>query len=147
MTDFTTSIVLNHSPKEIYAAIINVGRWWDGEIKGAPSHVGDEFEYQMKEFHYSKQRVTEMVPETKIAWLVIDSSLSFTKKKNEWTGTKLIFEIFQNGGQTQLRFTHSGLNPTFECFDACSGGWSDLIQKSLYNLITKGEGVAVFSGS
>jgi len=46
--------------------------------------------------------------------------------------------------KTQLRFTHAGLNPQVECYSACSNGWQQLIQQSLFSLITTGKGKDVF---
>ena len=77
-------------------------------------------------------------------WLVTESNLSFTKNKSEWTGTKIIFEISELNNKTQVRFTHIGLVPTVECYRDCSNGWTELIQKSLLSLITKGKGVKAF---
>ena len=65
---------------------------------------------------------------------------NFTKDKSEWTGTKIIFEISEKNGKTQLHFTHEGLTPDHECYNACYDGWTNYIKKSLYNLITKGKG-------
>ncbi|MEO6548620.1 MAG: hypothetical protein ABIN94_11495 [Ferruginibacter sp.] len=40
----------------------------------------------------------------------------------------------------QIRFTHLGLVPEYECFEVCRDAWTNYIQKSLYNLITTGKG-------
>jgi Activator of Hsp90 ATPase homolog 1-like protein len=143
-TDFTTTILLDQTPHEVFNAVNNVSGWWQGEIKGSSTQLNDEFTYQMKEFHFSKQRVVEMIPDKKVVWLVTESNLSFLKEKDEWTGTKIIFEITEQDGKTQLRFTHVGLKPEIECYNACSGGWSKLIQQSLFSFITTGKGQEVF---
>ena len=41
---------------------------------------------------------------------------------------------------TELRFTHVGLAPKIECYDACSDAWDFYIKTSLRNFIMKGEG-------
>jgi len=141
---YTTTIFINESPKEVFNAINNVKGWWQGEVKGNTVALNDEFTYRMKDIHYSKQKLVEVVPDKKVVWLVTDSNLSFTKNKNEWTGTKIIFEITEINNKTQLRFTHAGLVPAFECYGGCSGAWGQLIQQSLLSLITTGKGVDVF---
>lgn len=141
---FTTSITVDNSAADVFNAINNVGAWWHGEVKGGAQKPDDEFEYRFEHFHYSKQKVAELIPGKKIVWLVTDSKLSFTKDQSEWTGTRIIFEIEEVNGKTQVRFTHEGLVPAFECYDDCSNGWSMLMQKSLFSLLTKGEGVEVF---
>lgn len=142
--DLTVTILVDTSPKEVFNAVNNVRGWWQGEIIGSTDKLNDEFSYQMETFHFSRQRVVEHIPNKKIVWLVTESELSFLKDKSEWTGTKIIFEISETNNQTQLHFTHQGLNPESECYGACSKGWGDLIQKSLVSLITTGKGVIVF---
>jgi len=142
--DFTTTILVDQTPKEAFEAVNNVRGWWFGDIEGGTDKLNDEFTYQFKEFHYSKQKLIEFVPDKKVVWLVTDSSLNFVEDKDEWTGTKISFEITKKGDKTEVRFTHQGLVPEQECFDACSNAWGDYIQKSLRSLIATGKGEAIF---
>lgn len=141
---FTTTFFVDQSPAEVYAAVNNVSGWWHGEVLGPTLAVGDEFSYRMKDVHYSKQRVTGLVPNEKVTWLVTDSKLKGYANPSEWTGTTITFEITPINKKTQLRFTHHGLVPAFECFGGCSWGWKELVQKSLLGLVTTGKGVEVF---
>lgn len=143
MTDFTTTILVDQSAAEAYNAINNVRSWWQGEIIGTTDQLNAEFSYQMKDIHYSKQRIIELIPNKKVVWLVTESKLNFNDA-SEWTGTKIIFEITAVDNKTQIRFTHIGLIPKFECYDNCSWAWGALIQQSLLNLITTGKRVNVF---
>jgi len=142
--DFTTSFFVNQTPTEVFNAVNNVRGWWQGEIEGSTDKLDDEFSYQMKDFHFSKQKSIEVVPDKKVVWLVTDSKLNFLKNKTEWTGTKISFEISEKNNKTKLRFTHMGLVPDIECYGSCSTGWSKLIQESLLSLITTGKGKDVF---
>jgi hypothetical protein len=142
--DFTTTIIVDQSAIEVYDAINNVGAWWQGEITGDSTKVDGVFDYRMKDIHYSKQQVVELIPGEKVVWLVTDSNLSFTSTKTEWTGTKITFEIASVSDKTQVRFTHEGLVPAFECYGGCSNGWTKLIQESLCSYITTGKSVNVF---
>ncbi|MGG9970827.1 SRPBCC family protein [Ferruginibacter sp. SUN002] len=141
---FTTAFFVDQSPEKVFNAINNVSDWWQGAIKGNSKKVNDEFEYRMLDIHYSKQKVTEMIPNERVVWLVTESNLSSFKDNEEWNGTKIIFEITEINNKTQLRFTHIGLVPAFECYGDCSNAWEQLVQQSLYSLITTGKGTNVF---
>lgn len=138
--DYSTAFLVDQSPKEAFEAINNVRGWWSGNIDGGTTRLNDEFMYHYQDVHYSKQRLVEVVPNKKVVWLVLDSYLSFVKDKNEWTGTKIMFEVSKDGDKTQVRFTHRGLVPEYECYDACSSAWSGYINESLRGLIAKGRG-------
>ena len=143
-SNYTATILVDNSAKEVFNAINNVRGWWQGEIEGSTDQLNDEFTYRMGEIHFSKQKIVEIIPNKKVVWLVTDSKLNFIKNKSEWTGTKIIFEVSEVNNQTQIRFTHLGLVPEIECFGDCSNAWSQLIKESLYSLITTGKGTAVF---
>jgi hypothetical protein len=137
---FATSFVVDQTPAEVFAAIANVRGWWTGDIEGGADQLGDEFAYRYGDIHYSRQRVTEFVPDQKIVWRVLDAKLTFAEDAAEWVGTDITFDIARTGDRTEVRFTHVGLVPDFECFDDCSGGWNFFVNGSLRRLVTTGEG-------
>jgi Activator of Hsp90 ATPase homolog 1-like protein len=138
--NYTTTFTVDQTPEEASAAINNVRGWWGGEIEGSTNKLGDEFTYRYEDLHYSRQKITELVPGKKVVWFIVDSSLTFIKDKSEWNGTNIIFEISKKGKRTEIRFTHSGLIPKNECYDACSDAWGSYIRGSLRSLITTGKG-------
>jgi hypothetical protein len=91
--DFSSTLLVEQTPEEVFAAITNVRGWWTGEIEGNTDKLNDEFSYRYEDIHYSKQRLTEVTPGRKVVWLVIDSHLNFIKETDEWNGTEIIFEI------------------------------------------------------
>ena len=138
--NFNTYILVDKSPREAFQAINNVLGWWTENVKGNTQKLNDEFTVQFGDVHKSTQKLIEVIPDKKVVWLVTDSNLNFIKNKEEWTGTKISFEISAKDNKTQVRFTHEGLVPEEECFDACSNAWSEYIHESLLYLITEGEG-------
>jgi uncharacterized protein YndB with AHSA1/START domain len=138
--DFTTTFSVDQSPQEVFDAINNVGGWWSEEIEGKTDKLGAEFKFHYKDFHRSTQKITELVPGKKVVWHVSDAQLNFVKDKTEWNGTDIVFEITPKDDKTELRFTHVGLVPAFECYGGCSGAWGFYINDSLRNLIIAGKG-------
>ena len=138
--DFHTSFSVPQSAEEVFTAVTDPRRWWTGEIEGTATEVEDEFTYRYGDLHYSKQRVVELIPARRVVWKVLQSDLPGNGDPEEWTGTKITFEIAEDKGQTELRFSHQGLVPQFECFDACSSAWGFYINASLKRLITTGDG-------
>jgi uncharacterized protein YndB with AHSA1/START domain len=138
--NYTTSFTIDQSPEEVFDAVNNVRGWWSEEIDGSTDKLGSEFKFHYKDLHRSTQQITEFVPGKKVAWRVLDSQLNFVKDKTEWTGTDIVFEIIKKGNKTELRFTHVGLVPAFECYGDCSGAWGFYINDSLRSLITTGKG-------
>lgn len=142
--DFTTSIIVDQSPAMVFKAINNVRGWWQGEITGNTEKINNEFTYQMADFHLTKQKIVELIPNKKVVWRVTESKINFVADKNEWLNTTITFDIAAEKDKTKVTFTHKGLVPEIECYGGCSGAWSQLIEQSLFSLITTGKGVNVF---
>ncbi len=138
--NYGTAFRVDQTPDEAFAAINNVRGWWSGNIEGSTDKLGDEWTYRYKNIHYSKQKITELVPGKKVVWLVLDSYLNFIEDKTEWNGTKVTFDISKKGDKTEIRFAHLGLVPEVECYDACSNAWGGYVNSSLRKLITSGKG-------
>jgi hypothetical protein len=137
---FTAVFTVDHAPEEVLSAINNVRGWWSGEIEGSTDVVGDRRTHRYEDIHRSQQEITELIPGKSIAWHVLDGYLNFTEDKTEWTGTDMTFDISAKGDKTEVRFTHVGLVPEFECFDNCSSAWGFYLNGSLRSLITTGAG-------
>jgi hypothetical protein len=137
--NFTATLLVDKSPTEVFNAITNVRGWWSEEIEGSTEKLNDEFIYQYMDVHKCKMKLVEVVPDKKVVWHVLDNYFSFTKDETEWKNTKISFEISKQDNKTELRFTHVGLVPEYECYDACSAGWSHYVN-SLSNLISTGKG-------
>lgn len=138
--NYTTSFTVDQSPAEAFAAIINARGWWSEEIEGSTATIGQAFDYHFRDIHRCRIEVADMVPGRKVVWHVLENHFSFTKDKSEWTGTDIFFDIVRKGDRTEVRLTHVGLVPDYECYEACSEGWGTYMGKSLRALITTGKG-------
>ena len=139
-TSYRTSFTVDRTPEQVFAAITDVRSWWMTRIDGDDRAVGDEFSFRVPGVHYCKMRVTELVPGQTVVWKVVDNHMTFIEDQSEWMGTSIRFELTGTDGGTELRFTHDGLVPTFECFDICRNAWTFYVGDSLRSLVETGEG-------
>ena len=137
---YTATFTVDQSPEEAFEAITDVRGWWSGEIEGRTDALGEEFTYRYEDAHFSRQRITELVPGRTVVWHVEEGYLAFVDDATEWTGTDIRFDISPTDGGTEVRFTHVGLAPDAQCFDGCSSAWSFYVNGSLRSLITTGKG-------
>jgi activator of Hsp90 ATPase-like protein len=136
---YTVSIEVAATQQHVFDCLTDVSKWWaGGDLKGNSTKPGDEFTVIHGTVHYSKQKLTEVIPGRKMVWMVTESKLDWLKNRDEWTNTKMIFEIIPKGDMTELRFTNEGLVPEKECYARCTEGWDMVIRENLYNFITKG---------
>lgn len=132
--NFSYTFTTSKSSEEVFRTLINPRNWWIGLhneiITGKSEKINDEFIFDAGDgVHHTVQRLIEVSPYEKIVWEVIESKLTFVNKMDEWTGTKICFEIFKEADKTKVIFTHKGLIPQFECFGGCSGAWSQYLEK------------------
>lgn len=137
---FTTSITVDQTPHIVFEAVTNVRGWWSETITGNTIKLNDEFEFEVKDVHYSKQRLIEVIPDKRVVWLVTEANMTFIEDHDEWKGTKVIFDITNDRAKTKLTFIHEGLVPTIACYKACMPAWTQYIEHSLKQLIETGLG-------
>jgi hypothetical protein len=138
--NFTATITVDQTPEEAIEAIKNIRGWWSQQLEGSTDKLGDECTYRFEDVHSCKMKLVEVIPQKKVAWIVLDNYFKFTKDKTEWLGTKIVFDVSRKDNKTEIRFTHEGLVPEYECFNICSSAWGSYINGSLRSLIATGEG-------
>lgn len=132
--DFRYEFDTSQSPTEVFSHLVDPNNWWVGlfgeTIEGTSRGLDDEFSFRAGGgVHFSNQRLIGIEPNRSIVWLVTESNLSFLNHTNEWTGTKIRFDIQREDNVTKVVFSHVGLNPGFECYESCSNGWTQYLQK------------------
>jgi hypothetical protein len=138
---FSAAFSVDQTPEDVFHAIKNVRGWWSEDIEGGTEKTGDEFTYRYQDVHRCRIKVTELIPGKRVAWRVLDNYFDFTQNKAEWKDTEIHFEIIARDGNTEIRFTHVGLVPEYECFDVCSNSWRFYLYTSLRALIRTGHGL------
>jgi hypothetical protein len=137
--DFSLSITVNASAKDAMKSISHVDKWWAKNFKGKAAKLNDEFSVHFGDT-YVNFKISELIPEKKIVWLVTDCNLGWIKDKKEWNGTEVIYTLTEKGDKTQIDFVHKGLTPESECYESCKPGWTGHLKNSLVKLINDGKG-------
>ena len=142
--DFSYSLTVRASAKETMKKISQVDLWWAKNFKGKAGKLNDEFSVYFGDtaVHF---RISEVVPDKKIIWLVTDCNLEWIEDKKEWKNTEAIWTLTEKGGKsdsyrTQIDFVHKGITPDSECYESCKPGWTHHLKDSLLKLIDKGKG-------
>src|SRR5262249_21490821 len=120
--DYHNRITTKTSPKETFNKISQVSNWWSKNIEGSFSKVGDVFTSHFKSGDWYKIKIDEMIPDKKIVWNVIGSDQTWHEDREEWTGTKIVWEISPVNPGSEVSMTHIGLIPEAECYDQCKKG-------------------------
>lgn len=139
--DFTSSISAEISANEAIKKISSVPEWWGVTFSGDSTKLNDKFTIKMGGESYFNFTVAELIPGKKVVWLVTDCNMPWYSDKKEWTNTRLIFDLKEHNGITELKFTHEGLTPDVECYKDCEPGWTHWIKTSLFSYFTSGKGV------
>lgn len=137
---FTATITVNKSDMEAFHAIKDFRGWWSEEIEGNTDRLNETFFYHYKDIHLCKIKLIEAVPGKKLVYQVVENQFNFITDQSEWVNTKLIFDISSKGNATEIRFTHEGLVPAYECYQVCNDAWNGYIHNSLKNFIASGQG-------
>ncbi len=138
--NYATTFTVDQTPAEVFAAINNPRGWWSEEIEGDTDKLGAEFKYHYKDVHIAAFKITEFVPSQRVVWHVVNNHFNFIKDNSEWVDTDIVYEIVPKDGKTEVRFTHVGLVPDYECYEVCANAWGTYITRSLHDLITTGKG-------
>jgi len=138
---YNSSIAVPVSAGEVIKKISNVAGWWGITLSGSAEKVNDKFVVKMGEEAFFNMTVTELTPGKRLVWSIGDSYMPWYTDKHEWSSTRLIFDLAENNGLTDVTFTHEGLTPDAECYKDCEPGWSHWIKTSLYTYLTTGKGV------
>lgn len=138
--DYTTTITVDRTPEEVYAAITDVRGWWSQTIVGDHTRVGDEFVQHAAGLHWARLRVAEAELGRSVVWKVLDSLFTFVEEAAEWRGTEIRFDLTPTPEGTRVLFTHVGLFEGQQCYGVCANAWAGYIGGSLRDLILTGTG-------
>lgn len=111
-TKYSVAIESEKPAYEVFGLLTDLSAWWPEDYVGEEIQAGTEFILRSGEGHFSRNKVIEFVPGKKLAWLTTES---LRKADNyDWTGTKMILELFPAGKGTRISYTYDGVVPEQE---------------------------------
>jgi Activator of Hsp90 ATPase homolog 1-like protein len=112
------------------ATIEGLSSWWTGDTRGE-SNIGAELQFRFGDGGFD-MKVLELEPGKRVLWQVVDGP-------EEWIGTKISFDLNQNGDWTVILFKHEGWKAPVEFMHHCSTKWAVFLL-SLKSLRETGKG-------
>jgi hypothetical protein len=113
------------------AAIDGLSNWWTTDTKGE-SKVGGVIQFRFGPLGGFDMKVLELDPGKRVVWQVIDGP-------EEWIGTRVSFDLAQDGDYTIILFKHQGWKEPVEFMYHCSTKWGVFLM-SLKSLVETGKG-------
>jgi uncharacterized protein YndB with AHSA1/START domain len=110
--------VKSSSPDDAYQALTTIkglSGWWTADTRGE-SKLGGVIQFRFGAGGFDME-VLQLVPGKRVEWLVVDGP-------QEWIGTKVIFDLRQEGDWTLVFFKHQGWKEPVEFMHHCSTKWA-----------------------
>lgn len=122
------------SPNDAYKALATMeglSGWWTEETQGE-SVVDGVIQFRFGAKGGFDMKVLALEPGKRVLWQVVDGP-------GEWIGTKVSFELKQDGDYTIVLFKHQGWKEPAEFMHHCSTKWA-LFLMSLKSFVETGKG-------
>ena len=121
---------------ESLSTVEGIADWWTRETSGSSTvggTIGVRFlSADRKEIGSMKMEVITLDPNKKVQW-------RFTSGPEEWVGTDVIFNLYQEGNYTIVLFAHKNWREAGEFTSHCSMKWATFLL-SLKELGETGKG-------
>lgn len=139
MVDILHRVGINSSPDEVYQALATragLAAWWTNNTQGE-SKVGGALKFRFSdsggvEIGGFDMKVLELHPAKRVLWQVVDGP-------KEWIGTKIDWELKQDGDYVIVLFKHQDWKEAGEFMHHCSTKWAMFLM-SLKSLVETGKG-------
>jgi uncharacterized protein YndB with AHSA1/START domain len=122
------------SPDGTYKALTTcegLSAWWTDNTK-AENKVGGVLKFRFGKRGGFDMKVLELKSDQRVRWQVVDGP-------EEWIGTKVSFDLKQDGDYTIVLFKHQGWKEPVEFMHHCSTKWA-IFLISLKSLLETGKG-------
>jgi Activator of Hsp90 ATPase homolog 1-like protein len=126
--------IKSSSADDVYTALTTLkglSGWWTATTQGEPGKVGGVTEFRFGPGGID-MKVLELLPAKRVLWQVAAGP-------EEWIGTKVSFDLRQEGDWTIVLFKHQGWKEPVEFMHHCSTKWAVFLL-SLKSLLETGKG-------
>jgi uncharacterized protein YndB with AHSA1/START domain len=126
--------IKSSSPNDTYKALTTcegLSAWWTTDTQGE-TKVGGVIQFRFAPRGFFDMKVLALDPDKRVLWQVVDGP-------EEWIGTKVSFELKQEGDFTVVLFKHQGWKEAVEFMHHCSTKWAAFLL-SLKSLVESGKG-------
>jgi uncharacterized protein YndB with AHSA1/START domain len=139
MADILHRVGIQSSPDEVYKALATregLAAWWTNDTQGE-SKVGGRLEFRFSSPDGAAiggfdMQVLELHPAKRVLWQVVGGP-------EEWIGTKIHWELRQEGDYVIVLFRHLDWKEPVEFMHHCSTKWATFLM-SLKSLLETGKG-------
>jgi uncharacterized protein YndB with AHSA1/START domain len=125
--------IKSSSPDAVYQALSTrkgLAGWWTENTQG-DENIGGVLQFRFGAGGFD-MRVLELEPAHRVLWQVVDGP-------EEWIGTKVSWELKQEGDHTIVLFKHEGWKEPVEFMHHCSTKWAIFLM-SMKALVETGRG-------
>ena len=113
------------------ATLEGLSRWWTENTTGA-TDVGGEISFKFENGEFG-MKVVETEPGKRVLWEVVGGDVP------EWIGTKIHWDLREEGDYTVVLFKHEGWREPVEFMHHCSTKWGEFMM-SLKRFLETGQG-------
>jgi hypothetical protein len=121
MPDIKHSIQIEAAPQLVHplvASAAGFSRWWAADVTEDKISGNVELGFFTRATVYGLHPAQIETPR-QAHWLC--------QTGKEWSGTRLLFDLAEQKGQTQVRFTHADWQAEMDYFVACNTTWGELM--------------------
>ena len=121
MPDSEHSIQINAVPQLVHPLVSSAGgfsRWWAADVTEDKTTGNVELGFFDRATVYGLDPIQIAAPR-QAHWLC--------QTGKEWSGTRLLFDLAEQKGQTLLRFTHADWQAETDYFISCNTTWGELM--------------------
>ena len=133
MPDILHRVGIKSSLDDVYEALTSregLAAWWTNNTHGE-SKVGGVLQFRFGAGGFD-MKVLELHPAKRVVWQVVDGP-------KEWIGTKVSWELKQEGDYALILFKHQDWKEPVEFMHHCSTKWAMFLM-SLKSLVETGRG-------